>query len=45
MTGWVTMVGPDGKRYAKRDKAQTLRELRAMGMSPADLWIALGVAP
>ena len=39
------LVGPDGKRYAKRDKAQTLRELRAMGMSPADLWIALGVAP
>lgn len=39
------LVGPDGKRYAKRDKAQTLRELRAMGMSPADLWIELGVAP
>jgi hypothetical protein len=25
------LVGPDGKRYAKRDKAQTLRELRAGG--------------
>jgi glutamyl-Q tRNA(Asp) synthetase len=31
------LVGPDGKRYAKRDKAQTLRELRVAGMSAADL--------
>ncbi len=31
------LVGPDGKRYAKRDKAETLRELRAMGVSAADL--------
>lgn len=37
------LVGPDGKRYAKRDKAQTLRELRAAGMSPADLRAELGV--
>jgi hypothetical protein len=29
------LVGPDGKRYAKRDKAQTLRELRAAGVTPA----------
>lgn len=36
------LVGPDGKRYAKRDKAQTLRELRAAGMSPADLKRELG---
>lgn len=36
------LVGPDGKRYAKRDKAQTLRELRAMGMSAADLRAELG---
>jgi len=36
------LVGPDGKRYAKRDKAQTLRELRAAGMSPADLRVELG---
>ncbi|HWT52466.1 MAG TPA: tRNA glutamyl-Q(34) synthetase GluQRS [Caulobacter sp.] len=36
------LVGPDGKRYAKRDKAQTLRELRAAGMSPADLRSELG---
>ncbi len=39
------LVGPDGKRYAKRDKAQTLRELRAAGMSAADLWKEFGVAP
>lgn len=31
------LVGPDGKRYAKRDKAQTLRELRAAGVTPATL--------
>lgn len=31
------LVGPDGKRYAKRDKAQTLRELRAAGVTPAAL--------
>lgn len=36
------LVGPDGKRYAKRDKAQTLRELRAAGLSPADLRSELG---
>lgn len=36
------LVGPDGKRYAKRDRAQTLRELRAMGMSAADLRAELG---
>lgn len=36
------LVGPDGKRYAKRDKAQTLRQLRAAGMSAADLRADLG---
>jgi glutamyl-Q tRNA(Asp) synthetase len=36
------LVGPDGKRYAKRDKAQTLRELRAAGMSPSELRQELG---
>jgi len=36
------LVGPDGKRYAKRDKAQTLRELRAAGLSPSDLRVELG---
>ncbi len=37
------LMGPDGKRYAKRDKAQTLRELRATGMSAAALRAELGL--
>lgn len=36
------LTGPDGKRYAKRDKAQTLRELRAAGVAPADLRREMG---
>jgi glutamyl-Q tRNA(Asp) synthetase len=36
------LVGPDGKRYAKRDKAQTLRELRAAGVNPEALRAELG---
>ena len=35
-------TGPDGKRLAKRDKAETLRALRAGGMMPADLRRELG---
>jgi glutamyl-Q tRNA(Asp) synthetase len=38
------LVGPDGKRYAKRDKAQTLRELRAAGVGPEALRKELGSA-
>ncbi|HJV40147.1 tRNA glutamyl-Q(34) synthetase GluQRS [Caulobacter sp.] len=38
------LVGPDGKRYAKRDKAQTLREIRAEGTSAAALRAELGFA-
>lgn len=38
------LVGPDGKRYAKRDKAQTLRELRAAGVTPEALHQELGFA-
>jgi len=37
------LLGPDGKRYAKRDKAETLRGLRASGLSPAELRTELGV--
>ncbi len=37
------LVGPDGKRYAKRDKAQTLRELRAAGVTPRALRAEMGV--
>jgi glutamyl-Q tRNA(Asp) synthetase len=36
------LTGPDGKRYAKRDKAQTLREIRAAGVSAGDLRRELG---
>jgi len=36
------LMGPDGKRYAKRDKAQTLRELRSAGMAPTELRQELG---
>jgi len=38
------LVGPDGKRYAKRDRAQTLRELRAAGLTPAALQAEVGLA-
>jgi glutamyl-Q tRNA(Asp) synthetase len=36
------LTGPDGKRYAKRDKAQTLRALRASGMTASALRAELG---
>lgn len=36
------LTGPDGKRYAKRDHAETLRSLREQGMSPARLREELG---
>ena len=36
------LVGPDGKRFAKRDKSETLRSLRERGMTPADLRKELG---
>ena len=36
------LVGPDGKRYAKRDKAEKLRELRAAGVSAEALRAELG---
>ncbi|PZR36534.1 tRNA glutamyl-Q(34) synthetase GluQRS [Caulobacter segnis] len=38
------LVGPDGKRYAKRDKAQTLQELRTAGALPGTLRKELGFA-
>jgi glutamyl-Q tRNA(Asp) synthetase len=36
------LVGPDGKRYAKRDRAETLRDLRARGVTPQALRRELG---
>jgi glutamyl-Q tRNA(Asp) synthetase len=45
LMGWPTPVyrhhrllaGPDGRRYAKRDRSVTLAEIRAAGVDPADL--------
>jgi glutamyl-Q tRNA(Asp) synthetase len=31
------LVGPDGKRYAKRDKAETLQAIREHGITPEQL--------
>ena len=36
------LVGPDGKRFAKRDRAETLRALRATGVSAQTLRAELG---
>ena len=36
------LLGPDGKRFAKRDRAETLRSLRERGISAADLRKELG---
>lgn len=36
------ILGPDGKRYAKRDRSQTLAELRVGGMAPEALREQLG---
>lgn len=36
------LTGPDGKRYAKRDRSQTLAELRAVGMTAGALRAELG---
>ena len=36
------LTGPDGKRYAKRDRSQTLAELRAGGMTARALRAELG---
>jgi glutamyl-Q tRNA(Asp) synthetase len=38
------LLRPDGKRFAKRDTAETLRELRAGGMDPGELRRQLGFA-
>ena len=38
------ILGPDGKRLAKRDRSQTLRELRASGVTPNALRAELGLS-
>jgi glutamyl-Q tRNA(Asp) synthetase len=50
LMGWPTpayrhhqlLVGPDGRRYAKRDRSVTLAELRAGGVTPEALRAELG---
>ncbi|CAN5886148.1 tRNA glutamyl-Q(34) synthetase GluQRS [soil metagenome] len=37
------LTGPDGKRYAKRDHAETLAELRAAGVTPDKLRAEMGL--
>ncbi|WP_051013990.1 tRNA glutamyl-Q(34) synthetase GluQRS [Pararhodospirillum photometricum] len=39
------LVGPDGKRYAKRDQSLTLAALRAAGERAEDIWRRVGVGP
>lgn len=36
------LVGPDGKRFAKRDRSESLRDMRARGMTAEALRAALG---
>ncbi|HEX8570178.1 MAG TPA: tRNA glutamyl-Q(34) synthetase GluQRS [Caulobacteraceae bacterium] len=36
------LLAPDGKRLSKRDRSETLRELRAAGVTPAQLRAELG---
>ncbi|MFL5295147.1 MAG: tRNA glutamyl-Q(34) synthetase GluQRS [Phenylobacterium sp.] len=36
------LTGPGGRRFAKRDRAETLREVRAQGMTPEALRAELG---
>jgi glutamyl-Q tRNA(Asp) synthetase len=38
------ILGPDGKRLAKRDRSETLRALRAAGVTPDDLLAELGLS-
>ncbi len=39
------VLGPDGRRLAKRDRATTLAALRETGLRPADIRGRLGLAP
>ncbi len=39
------LVGPDGKRFAKRDGSVTLKALREQGVAPADIHAEVGIIP
>ena len=36
------LLGPDGKKYSKRDQVQTLEDIRNQGLTAADLRAELG---
>jgi len=38
------LTGPDGKRYAKRDRSLTLAALREAGVSAAELRARIGLS-
>ncbi len=38
------LTGPDGKRYAKRDRSLTLASLRADGVTPAEIRARIGLS-
>ena len=42
LDGTISLTGPDGRRFAKRDRAETLYELRARGVTAGDLRRELG---
>jgi glutamyl-Q tRNA(Asp) synthetase len=37
------LTGPDGRRFAKRDRAETLRDLRARGITPQQIRREIGL--
>lgn len=39
------LLDDQGKRFAKRDKAVTLRQMRADGLTPDEVWARAGVPP
>ena len=41
----VLISGPDGKRFAKRDKSETIESLRRSGLGSADVWARAGIEP
>jgi glutamyl-Q tRNA(Asp) synthetase len=38
------ILGPDGKRLAKRDHAASLSSLRSSGVTPAEIKVMVGLA-
>lgn len=38
------ILGEDGKRFSKRDRSTSLKELRDAGLTPGDIWARVGAA-